>query len=54
MFSQSVIEQLKYYVFFLRDPRNGQVFYVGKGRGNRIFNHVECALETEYSTDKIG
>jgi hypothetical protein len=53
MFSQSVIEQLKYYVYFLKDPRNGQVFYVGKGRGNRIFNHVECALETEYSTDKI-
>jgi len=53
MFSQSVKEQLKFYVYFLRDPRNGRVFYVGKGQGNRIFNHVDCALETEYSSDKI-
>ena len=22
------------------DPRNGETFYVGKGRGNRIFQHV--------------
>ncbi len=53
MFSQSVKEQLKFYVYFLRDPRNGRVFYVGKGQGSRIFNHVACALETEYSSDKI-
>lgn len=53
MFSQSVIEQLNYYVYFLRDPRNGMVFYVGKGKGNRIFNHVACSLDTEVSSDKI-
>lgn len=53
MFSQSVIEQLKYYVYFLRDPRDGKVFYVGKGKGNRIFNHAECALESESSSDKL-
>lgn len=53
MFSQSVIEQLKYYVYFLRDPRNGIIFYVGKGRGNRIFNHAECALESDSSSDKL-
>ncbi len=53
MFSQSVIEQLKYYVYFLRDPRDETVFYIGKGIGNRIFNHVACSLDTELSSDKI-
>lgn len=31
MFSQAVIEKLKYYVYFLQDPRNNEKFYVGKG-----------------------
>lgn len=53
MFSQSVIEQINYYVYFLRDPRTGNIFYVGKGCGNRIFNHVACALEKENSSDKL-
>lgn len=53
MFSQSVKEQLRFYVYFLRDPRNGQVFYVGKGQGNRIFNHVSCALDSEHASDKL-
>ena len=53
MFSQAVIENLGYYVYFLQDPRNGRVFYVGKGIGNRLFQHLECALSTEYSTDKL-
>ena len=44
MFPQSVIEQLDYYVYFLRDPRDKKVFYVGKGRGNRVFQHVARAL----------
>lgn len=41
-FSPEVIKKLKYYVYKLIDPRNGQVFYVGKGKGNRIFEHVNC------------
>jgi hypothetical protein len=35
-----VAERLKYYVYALRDPRDGQVFYVGKGKGARINSHV--------------
>ena len=31
---------LGYYVYALRDPRNGEVFYVGKGKGERILKHV--------------
>ncbi len=46
MFSSEVIEQLQYYVYRLIDPRNGQTFYVGKGKGNRVFAHVNDALKT--------
>ena len=31
---------LKSYVYALRDPRDGEVFYVGKGTGERILQHV--------------
>ena len=44
-FSPEVCEKLGYYVYRLIDPRNGQTFYVGKGKGNRVFAHVECALK---------
>ena len=47
MFSQAVIEKLGYYVYFLKDPRNDQVFYIGKGKGNRVFNHLMCAIEAD-------
>ncbi len=46
MFTPEVIEQLQYYVYRLIDPRNGQTFYVGKGKGNRVFAHVEDALKS--------
>lgn len=45
-FSEEVIEELKYYVYRLIDPRNGEVFYVGKGKGNRLFSHMKVALDT--------
>ncbi len=53
MFPQSVIEQLDYYVYFLRDPGNKEVFYVGKGKGNRVFEHVACALADATESDKL-
>jgi len=40
-FSAEIIEQLKFYVYRLVDPRNGETFYVGKGQGNRVFQHAE-------------
>jgi hypothetical protein len=39
-FSQKSIEKLKYYVYALKDPSNNEVFYIGKGKDNRIFDHV--------------
>jgi len=44
MFTPEVIDQLQYYVYRLIDPRNGQTFYIGKGKGNRIYAHVNNAL----------
>jgi hypothetical protein len=45
--TQSTIENLQYYVYLLIDPRTNQPFYVGKGHGNRVNQHVLGALETE-------
>jgi len=54
MFSQSVIEKIQSYVYFLVDPRSNEVFYVGKGKGNRVFQHAEDALVSEADSDKLG
>lgn len=53
MFTQSVIEQLGYYVYFLRDSNTKEVFYVGKGKENRVFEHVACALTEVTESDKL-
>jgi len=44
VFDTHIIKQLGYYVYRLIDPRNGETFYVGKGKGNRVFQHALDAL----------
>lgn len=39
-FSGVVQEKLGFYVYRLIDPRNGETFYVGKGKNNRVFHHA--------------
>ena len=43
-FKQSVIEALAYYVYALVDPRDNRIFYIGKGKENRVFQHAEAAI----------
>lgn len=40
-------EQLGAYVYALVDPRTDKVFYVGKGNGNRVFDHCNFAIKDE-------
>lgn len=42
-FSRKTITSIASYVYRLIDPRNGETFYVGKGQGNRVFQHVNNA-----------
>src|SRR5207248_2310329 len=51
-FTPEVAKKLKTYVYRLIDPRNGETFYVGKGRGNRVFAHIRA--EREFQGDELG
>lgn len=53
-FSQKAQEELKYYVYCLVDPRDKRIFYIGKGKENRVFAHANDALDSEDRvTDKL-
>ncbi len=46
-FPEEVKKQLKSYVYRLIDPRNGETFYVGKGKDDRVFSHAKGQLNGE-------
>lgn len=49
-----VADFLGYYVYALRDPRDGRVFYIGKGKGSRINAHlVEAGKDRESERAKL-
>jgi len=48
-FPLSIHDKLKYYVYLYIDPRNNEIFYVGKGNRNRAFAH----LKEESEKDKV-
>ena len=50
-FSKETSEALQHYVYRLIDPRDGQTFYVGKGKGNRVFDHAAQQMEISNDPD---
>jgi hypothetical protein len=46
-FSSPVIKALKYYVYLYSHPVTGDIFYVGKGKGNRIFQHLKDKSDSQ-------
>ena len=56
-FPPGVIEHLGWYLYRLIDPRDGSTFYVGKGKGNRVFAHmrgeVAAADDDELLSNKL-
>ena len=53
-FSNKCIEELGFYVYSLIDPRNNKIFYIGKGSGNRVFQHCEAALQEDEESLKLN
>jgi hypothetical protein len=39
--ADEVAATLQSYIYLYTDPRDNQVFYIGKGRGSRLFAHLD-------------
>lgn len=46
-FSSAAINELQYYVYLYINPLTNRIFYVGKGQGNRVFEHLPDQSETD-------
>ncbi len=46
-FTSEIKEYLKYYVYIYVDPQTDEIFYVGKGKGDRVFSHLNDTSENE-------
>ena len=54
-FLPGIAERLGYYVYALRDPtREGELFYVGKGKGDRVYQHAAQALAVDPDEGEVG
>jgi len=43
----------RFYVYELIDPRNNKPFYIGKGRGNRMYSHVSEANRGKHQWSNV-
>ena len=46
-FAMKTKEALGYYVYVYSDPDTHKPFYVGKGKGDRVFNHLSDQSESD-------
>jgi antitoxin component YwqK of YwqJK toxin-antitoxin module len=44
---------LQFYVYGLVDPRTNSIFYIGKGKGKRVFQHATEKEEIHTNTEKL-
>lgn len=51
-FDQKTILALGNYVYMLMSSEDNRPFYIGKGKGNRVFDHIEEAINSNKTTDK--
>ena len=49
---KSLLSLGDYYVYGLIDPRTNQIFYIGKGTGNRVFEHERESINS-LNSDKL-
>ena len=42
-----------WYVYLLSDPNTNEIFYVGKGKGNRVFDHFKNLKKDDPKSQKI-
>ena len=58
MFDALVREKLKSYVYSLSDPRDNdpvsKIFYIGKGKDNRCYQHIDDAIKGDKKTEKLN
>ncbi len=50
-FPDYVAEKLAWYVYRLVDPTDDKTFYIGKGQGDRVFQHARGAVREFDVTD---
>jgi uncharacterized protein len=53
LFPVGVEELLGWYVYLYSDPRDDNVFYVGKGQGDRVFSHLNEAKKSIFQSKKL-
>ena len=50
-FDDVAAKKIGFYVYALADPRTNKVFYVGKGKKNRWYDHIDSANNSKSKSD---
>ena len=51
-FTPDEMASMGHYVYFFQDPRDGTIFYVGKGKDNRFLSRLQPSDETEWHNNR--